>query len=584
MAQPAITAITHSSRLRLWVPAAICLIALALELFFLFRGIEASRGLSQRGRTAKVAQLLSQKNQVRHKFGGTLIWDFLASGDDVFQGDAIATMEQAEAIVKLADESILVIEPDSLVVFETTPARDQDSRDRPIVAQIIRGSVTRKNSGKTPLLLKLSDAENAPLHRFEDISGNSIFRVAVQAYGIEVIVESGSVQMDQHPALQAGQRKELNLEEKLPAPQLKRPKIEIKREDEPSGAYHRLLESLSRLAMRLLTSSAFASESSEAKISVEFQWEMLKDAAAYQIQIAEDALFKKILIETRVTDAKYVFSATASSVPEVLYFRVAGFDHKGRVGNFSAVEKIEIRQQEKVSALAEPSPLPLVVPSPKPKTSPMPAPTLKPIPTPAPSLSPTPRPSPTPDVYVPKVFHAGLSLGALFHYRSLTGDHPPEKSSASGVVPARLRAELQEETLELSMGASYLMEKLTVTGLSRDQSVSVPLFRAWIARKRWGLYVTNRNEITFKTPGLKSAIKPLIGAIYQSAWIKNDQLIRSAEHRLQVAAVAIGTLGLDLTWNARVPVGKFFVGTEAQLRVMNVERSVGAALEVGYGF
>src|SRR6185437_14320663 len=100
---------------------------------------------------AVIATYESGKNQVRQKTAGTIIWNSPAAGQTLYQEDAIATMPDSEAVVKFADNSEMIVEADSLIVFEQADFAKGGVGGK-IIARLVRGSVRRKNAGPMDLV------------------------------------------------------------------------------------------------------------------------------------------------------------------------------------------------------------------------------------------------------------------------------------------------------------------------------------------------------------------------------------------------------------------------------------------------
>jgi hypothetical protein len=93
------------------------------------------------------------------------------------------------------------------------------------------------------------------------------------------------------------------------------------------------------------------------QLKMEFAWEPVPGARRYLLQVSSTQSFKDKLIELRVTDAR----AAIELVPAKAYFwRVAGIDADGDLGNFSSVQKMDATR-----ALASQAP-PVVAEAPKP--------------------------------------------------------------------------------------------------------------------------------------------------------------------------------------------------------------------------
>lgn len=380
--------------LGLWLPVFICTVLLCLELYILLNDISSPTLHGRKVQGDPIAIFQNAKNNVQLKSFGTMIWGTPDEGQRLYQGDSIATLQTSEAIVSFSDQSEILVEPESLIIIEEAPKAETPGAERKIVARLMKGSIKRQKSSTTPLFIKF--AQNATPVRFDDSKGDALFRIIHREYGIEVVVESGSVKLDLKQEIashQSGKVQNTGGIEvvplpKLPPPKLKKPKIEIQKS---VSSFHSPIP-----LSFFFISEAIAEE--VATVSVQFEWEPIEGADSYLIQISPTPEFKTIVVEQKTHELGYAFQTKAPENLTTYYFRVAAINTVGDVGEFSSIEKVDIRPieqpQPKIEVVIPPPPVPAPVqPSPLPKPSliekpPRPQKPTPPTPAPVPSVQP----------------------------------------------------------------------------------------------------------------------------------------------------------------------------------------------------
>lgn len=571
---------------RLWFPAIISALLLAIQLHYLFENLDGRDLRAQARDRVALATVLSKTNQVRHKFGGTLIWETPENGETVYRSDAMATMAKSQALIEFKDHSQILIEPDSLIVFEEVPA-SQDGGRR-IVARLVRGSIVRQKSGSIPLFLKFSQDPEAKEHRFEDTRGDAVFRVVLKAHGVEVTVESGNVVVDGGRSLASGDT--LPIEQKLPAPLLKKPRIDIRPLPTPSSSL-----------WDWIVRPAYAEEAAE--VSIQFEWEPIEKAKSYRVQISSDPKFDKILLEKEVPKAEFTYDAPSDKIGSEVYFRVAGVGQSGRLGDYSAVERVEIK---KVAPEAPP-----VIAQQKPQLVPEPKVAKKKVTPPAekkvavlklePKSESKVEPRAESRVELPQKpsaeWHGELVYGAVLGNRKIEQKGFPQTVSGSGFVPSRIAAEIEvghdgPDFWNLRFGGSYLFEtfQATTIGVSTEK-VAIPLARAWVlyGEKRGvsligvGPYFASTSELAWGLGEVTAKFKALGGMMID--FIPKGTRLNSTGSvlwRNQLGIIAVGTFGADFLSTIRFSLGSpFFFGVESNFRVTSIETSYGGAIELG---
>jgi|GEM_PF-3380329 len=647
MTQPEVPVNTSQSNLRLlWLPALICAILLLIEIYLLVHDWGAWMRPKAPPSTNPIAWYISGKNTVRQKSVGTLVWQAPTPNLALFRQSEIATTDDSEALLRFSDESELVVEPNSLVILEEAPAQSEhrsraEHRLQPmrtessrIVARLVRGSLKRKNSGKTPFFVKLSSAPEAPPVEIKDATGGSVFRVIYRLQGYEIVVESGSVVVDQKSVragetLRQGEAPKPPLP-KLAPPTLKKPKVNVlpsqsknwpRNESRHVGWWEWWIPSA---AAEVATASPRASALAPTMISIQFSWEATPDAAAYWIQISKIPDFTEVLHEEKVTGLEYQYEMSAPTEKSTLYFRVAGISDQEVVGNYSSVESVEVnpppKRAERPSLSSQTEP---VVHAPK-ETFPstkasastrVDAPTKEPSTSAkadAPIMAPTKtstgrRPAPT-ETYTPPVFIESentlwLSYGVQFRHRTLKSPEPPQSVSGNGLVPTSLTMEYQharEPGHYFSAGASFDYEnggaKLPPPS---DAAFSTSQISAWLTYGQrfngwkhdstWHFGVYGSTSTRVSEEGLRfHSKKILLGgpmvALHSDPFTVHSQNGRFT-WRVRLAVLAIGTFGADLNASFRLPLPVFsnaFWGLEVGTRQSGVESAEHAGLRVGF--
>lgn len=546
---------TRKDLYSLWLPAGLCLILLLFQVYFLLRDLNSfdfdSENKPRTGVT--LATLQSTQSEVRHRFGGTLLWNTPQAQAALLQNDAIATMADSQAVLVFPDQSELLLEADTLIILEEAPNKNSEGR---IVARLVRGSVVRKKSGKAPLMIRVSGKTDAPLQRFDDQTGNAIFRLVVRAHGIEVTVETGSVLVNQKQTVSPG---------KLRAPQLKKPQINILPK-----------QSLLQHVLDFAFPSAHAAEPQPSHpVQIQFEWEKIEEAAAYDLQISDSPEFKTILLEKRVMETGYSYTTSAEKTQE-LYFRVAAIRSNGETGEFSAIEKITIQKLEQ-----KPSPPPPVAPPVPHQASAPPSPRVL-EPKPLKSL-----PTSTASLIPRKKWSGFFALMASFHHRNF--DNPPAVSdfSGNGILPLGAHAEISFFE-RISLGGIYLPETAQPQSAgSHTQTLSIPWARSWITTPfpfwekihlgaslslsqtfEWS--PVQLHALTALLPGIALEVRPLPGFRIQGSWLP---------HRLQGGWEGWASFFHPL--KLRFAPGVFVLAT-GTARWIQIEKSYSASLGVGY--
>lgn len=571
----------------LWLPAIFCLLLLSIEIYLLTHWqFNASSHDAAKG--DPIASYVTGKNVVRKKTVGTLIWEPPVSNQALFQEDAIATMDDSEAVVVFKDQSELIVEPNSLVILEEAPAGVVPGQPGRIVARLVKGSVKRKGAGPSSLFIKLSRSKDAEPIQIKDGEGHSVFRVMYKLQGYDVVVESGAVAVNGKEVQKSAP--------KLKAPKLNKPKIEILEEQVKDKKTSSLWD--------LIFPSAEAAEKKVVgkKIRIRFTWEEIPEATEYMIQVSTDRDFSNILAENRVKKPEFPFFFPAPETKSELFFKVAAVGSDGSIGEFSDVEKVEVNPVKKLEPViaqeVEPPPPPVPEPHhPAPSPTPVATPVAEQVVAPAPEFV---RTEGTKN-------HLWIWYAAQYDWRKFkaASDGSSYLTSGTGIVPAKLGLQFQHSKNQeeyFSFGGSYLMEKATPDlPAPSNKAFSVGTFRVWASYGRsfeafhgflayhFGPYVSSSSKVeAIDTSTFGSKTSMLFGVM---AAIQNEAdhawMNRTLDWRLRLAFLPVGTMGVDADiYLRKVLVYQgwlegLFCGLELGTRQSSIESSVNGALELG---
>lgn len=571
----------------LWIPAILCAFLLVAEAFYIFYNLDLAlqRDISREGKP--IAVLTSLKKNVRQKPDGTLVWQAPASGQDLFQEDAIATMDGSEALVTFSDKSELLIEPNSLVILEEAPSGDDSTLGgKRIVARLVKGSIKRKSSGPSELFIRLSSSKDSKPIIVDQLVGNAVFRVIHRGHGLEVIVESGTVRVNRSHLMRKDDAVTVSEGKlKLPPPRLKKPTINIKAK-EPSASW----------LDWLMLPSAYAADSRE--IEIQFNWDSVPNSEAYLIQISKDSDFSSLTLKRQVSGTDFIYRAPAPETATQFFFRVAAISWEGATGEFSEPQRVEIKPEPGQLVLE-----PTVIPPQKPKKA---VPGAAKVPPKIVAV----KKLPAEDRYLRTSHsqHFELGYGLVIHHRKFTSDTPPLTTQGFGIVPARVRGEwkrISANSSVLSAGASYLLESLKPDlPPPGNEAIAAPAINAW-ASYGWNLgkYLLSAGPSVFSsshlyTEGLliKSESKWIVGGVLR---FSTHPDIRDPWHwRMEISAAGLGATGADINLSVRRPFNRLlefhsyyasqyrgaFLNLEWQSRIFSIESSHGGAIEIGYSF
>ena len=570
-----------------------------------------------------LAVLVSSRNEVRQKNAGTIVWGTPGTGSELFKKDSIATMSDSRASISFHDGSEIELEPESMIVLEEAPHPEKGGGvSGRIVARLIRGSVIRKKSGKTPLFISTSATDSTDgknLIRIDEKGANSVFRVVKRSNGLEVIVESGTVHVGsreiasgEKAVVSAGEISIKRRSSPLPAPRLKQPRIRIERMMGPGALLDRVIEVFGiTQAMAAETDSFGTSDSEDIEVVVHFSWETIQGAKGYRIQLSNDPAFEELLVDRKLDATNFEYRFESESIRTESFFRVAALNADGEAGEFSPVERVQIRPDPghesprtkvaKKTPKAEPTKAPVAKTAPVPtqvakaktqttkKSTPLPVPTPSEAPptvavekprvvAPAPPAAPAVHAAPvtqTRALVVPVRWHSHLeaALGATLMSRDFHNSVYPERAGGTGLTPGRLSTELLLTRDEKSWGrlaATFLLQRATpqADALS-DTHLAVPLFtvsvqKLWNARQATlgtGLVVASSQKLAWNDATLTSSQSYLGGLSLQasslldrpSSWrwdaVLNAYLLtdRGADLGLSLAS-PIFTKTRDVSW------------------------------------
>lgn len=611
------------------VPAALAMLVLSASILFLFLTPDSSRYYPLEHDGPPLAQVMSVQNEVRHKNAGTIVWGSPQSGADLFKKDAIATMQSSRVVLSFPDGSEVVLEPETMIILEEAPrAGGGIGGSGRIVARLVRGSITRRKSGSAPLFIAPTDEalrDGTGLIQIEDAARDSIFRIIHRAEGLEVVVESGTVRVSgkevrQGERARAG-RQGVDVRKKgtpLPAPKLKQPRIRIER----GYSFLDVLELF--FWVRSIQADDFetGSDDPEVAVTVRFAWESLEGALGYRIQISKDSGFEDLVVDRRIGGTAFEQRFDQPEKDTNYFFRVAALDADGESGEFSNVERVQIRPDASVEETA----VAKKVPSKRPQraqtqTKKTPKPVAKKIVKPGPPHRHKLAPPETKEI--PKVaaaateskaeavpkgprwrMHTEAALGALFMARDFRNTVFPERSGGTGFTPASLAADLifsHDQKARIGLFIRALPQTATPRADAiSDVSIGVPLIQgqvAWMWNSKtttWsiGPAASLSSSLAWDDVTLESTQRILLGIGVRAT----PNLSEPNRFRWQadLNPYFVGDKGTDLNFSLAMPLGRgagqvrwlsysgFFGRIGIQSRWLQNDRFWSAGAEGGY--
>jgi len=597
---------SSSYRKNLWVAVVLCLLILLLEIFAYTHNFFLPNTGNHAGAKAPLAILKSTQNEVMHKSDGTLIWKNPEAGNELFREDAIATMNDSQAVIAFADQSELVIEPNSLVILEMAPQMEKQagSQATPIIARLIKGSMRRKTKGPSMLLVKLSSRPDAKTVELDDPLGSAVFRLIHNEWGLQVVVEGGKITVNKSQTLNALESADITHDTvKLPSPRLKKPTIEIKRR-ESQGAPSRA-RAVACWGEFFLPCAWAEDEPAPLEVNIHFDWEATPGSSSYLVQISKDISFSQIILEKQVNEIGYTYSFASDYSPTDFFFRVAAQSAAGETGKFSDPQRVEVRPEMTRPSLKQAAKKAAEVPAKVPA---------KKLPAPPKKLKSAAKKKMSPPLIArsetapSRSTHLEIALGAMYHHREFKGTSAPKSATGSGFVPSRLRVEgivlgENENSWVYSFGGTYLFEvgKPTLSTLKSSTKLGTPFWRAWfLAGSTWnslllsaGPYATSSSVIRFSGLDLVSQSKILLGALARLS--PHPDSSASFHWSTQLGLIASGSMGADFSFSFQQPLDSFgrlkpyrasekrgyFWGAETMMRWTKMETAYGAVIEIG---
>ncbi len=573
---------------RFWFLVAFALALLAGEIYLYTQNFFMPNTVKKSDLSAPLATVKSIENEVVRKSHGTLIWQNSQVGADLFREDAIATMNDAETVITFADQSELVIEPNSLVILEMAPEMEKQALPgkSKIMLRLIKGSIKRKNKGASKLLVKLSSDPNAKVADLDDPAGGAVFRLVRYEWGLQVVIEGGKVSVDNGKTMGEGETADIVHDaKKLPPPWLKKPSVEIKRNEESSNR--------TPCWLGFLIPCAYAADEAPLEVTIHFQWKEVENANAYLIQVSRDSSFSQIILEKKLSDTGYDYTFPSDYSSNEFYFRVAAVSVKNELGKFSDPQRVEVK-----AGAFRPKPV-------KVKKKP-PPPVVKKVEVAAPEEEAAAPPKPK------SRSRTEVALGAMYHQRDFKSKtEKPLTAHGGGFVPAEIRLEqtwLADDDHVSLFGGAYLFETArpnvgSSDGDEEQKKIGTPLWRVWFLRGSsgkptmfsWGPYATSTSVIKESGVEFTGQTKILLGVLARYSLHPGGET--GSEWSIESGVLAVGSLGVDLRASIQRPfsVGDtgsyrpiektgYFWRIEAMLRQIKIESSYGATLEIGRWF
>jgi hypothetical protein len=135
-----------SERAKWWMTAFGLFLALSGEIFYIVYDIPIIHSFlfksSDRNTQEKpIAQLISQKNQVRFQPTGELYWDGVTDQQSFYKNESVLTLDQSKAEIAFLDGMGIIVEENSLIQLERNLSNSNDHQN--ITVKLLRGSIKK---------------------------------------------------------------------------------------------------------------------------------------------------------------------------------------------------------------------------------------------------------------------------------------------------------------------------------------------------------------------------------------------------------------------------------------------------------
>lgn len=351
--QPELTKIKQP---RLWLAALLTICLLVVEVYFLLYDLEIANTSSST--QAEIATISNLNQQVQSKSKNSIIWKDLLLGQKLYNHDYVLTLADSNLSLTFNDGTELTISENSLVNLEQS--EHQHDFNQPTKIYLAQGSINKIKTGSKAFAVKLD--QNTEL---VDANGSAKFQVSSSKEGFSINVLNGEVslkQLNKSVTLAKGQQQNFNLKlepielnKKITPPKLKKHRIQYEY-DEEARTNHRIKVWL--WALTKFVTLIDAKELYKNKATLEFEWEKVNDAKAYQIQISKDQNFSDILVDRTVSDNYFKHKVKLAKTTQKLFYRIASINQNNETSEFSDTinflvepQKIKPKKKNKTSKI-----------------------------------------------------------------------------------------------------------------------------------------------------------------------------------------------------------------------------------------
>jgi len=276
------------------------------------------------GVSASVAILSRVKNEVKHKKANDIVWDRTLAGFELFERDAVQTLNNAKATITFDPENFLEMDENSLVIIRRL-GNPRILRSRRsfmiIVTGRLRGRIDGSASGHVKLEIALPtgiakiDTRDS-LHQITEFEVN-----VLEDASTTITVFKGFAKVSANGKTVEVNANESTLIEKKNAPA--RPTTILN----PVGLK-------APASQKIMYYRDFPPD-------ILFDWQPMKQGKTYAFQISKKTRFENPVVSENLSKSEFLYGNLKKGV---YFWRVAAVDGKGVRGRWSPVRKIEVVQ------------------------------------------------------------------------------------------------------------------------------------------------------------------------------------------------------------------------------------------------
>jgi hypothetical protein len=268
-----------------------------------------ARNMEEEILSQRFATLTFYSGSVEVQRSSELRWKGAVEKMQLESGDRVRTFSNSRAEITFDEGNVLRVKPDSLIVIgdltENVRTKVRKSSVKLLVSSIeadIKKSVVRGSQFRLEMPTAVADIEKA---RFS-VDINEEKQSQVRVFEGKVGIDTGTerIELDDRKTIMISALKKLTRPENLlPAPRMKSP----------------------RPLQRFFTNAE--------SLPVDCEWQAVKGALAYRVQVATDRYFDKVVFsETNVQKTKFLVPELGGNV---FFIRVTAVDSKRMEGDYS---------------------------------------------------------------------------------------------------------------------------------------------------------------------------------------------------------------------------------------------------------